>query len=115
MIVAMLAAIGSHWAILQSVAWTQMLADNLQAAPLCEALARTFDGKHPCCLCKQISTEKKSEKKSDFNLDLKKLDFSYTPVAFIFTAPEYFWNLRALEPFHFSLPHAPPTPPPRAA
>ncbi|HET7625733.1 MAG TPA: hypothetical protein VFM25_10770 [Verrucomicrobiae bacterium] len=111
----MLAAIGSHWAILQSVAWTQMLASNLKSDSFGEALVKTFDGKHPCCLCKRISTEKKSEKKSDFNLDLKKLEFSYTPVVFIFTAPEYFWNIRAAEPIPFSLTRAPLTPPPRVA
>lgn len=62
MIVAALSATGTHWLALQSLAWTTMLAENLQVTSWDKAVARTFDGKHPCCLCKQIVSGKQSEK-----------------------------------------------------
>ena len=46
--------IGMHWVILQSVAWTGMIIVYSQTAPLREALAKTFDGEHPCGLCKAV-------------------------------------------------------------
>lgn len=112
----MLAATGSHWAILQSVAWTTMLADNLHNSTLREALIKTFDGKHPCCLCKQIAHGKQSEKKTDFSADLKKLEFCYDTAAFVFVAPTTsFWFTASTEDSARQLSHAPPTPPPRLA
>ena len=73
--VALIAATGAHWALLQSVAWTTMLADNLRTHSLSESVARTFDGKYPCPLCKAIAAAKKSEKKSEFTLQTQKLEF----------------------------------------
>jgi hypothetical protein len=40
-----------------------------------ESLAHTFDGQHPCCLCKAIAAAKKSEKKNELALELKKMEF----------------------------------------
>ena len=60
-IAALVATTGAHWALLQSVAWTTMLADNLRAYSLSESVARTFDGKFPCPICKAIAAGKKSE------------------------------------------------------
>jgi len=113
MIVATLAATGTHWAVLQSVAWTAMLASNLQTEPLTEAVQRTFDGKHPCCLCKAIAAAKKSGKKNEFTLQAKRLDFLAATARFIFTAPTHFWLLTTANHFFKSLYLAPPTPPPR--
>ena len=64
-IAALVATTGAHWTVLQTVAWTTMLADNLHSSSLPEALVKTFDGKHPCRLCKTIAAGKKSEKKSE--------------------------------------------------
>jgi hypothetical protein len=50
MIAAVLAGLGLHWTVLQSIAWTTMLADHLRADSLAEAVQKTFDGEHPCCL-----------------------------------------------------------------
>lgn len=113
LIAAMLPTIGAHWFVLQSVAWTTMLADNLRHGSFSEAVDRTFDGKHPCCLCKQIAQAKSCEKKSDFQFTLKRFDFSHTPESFIFTPPTFCWSIGILESSGRQLPHAPPTPPPR--
>src|SRR5438105_15882650 len=58
-------SIGLHWIALQSFAWTSMLFEYSKRAPLCQAIAQTFDGAHPCSLCHIVATGKASEKKSD--------------------------------------------------
>jgi hypothetical protein len=115
LIVAVLAATGTDWFILQSVAWTTMLADNLRTTTFSHALERTFDGKHPCCLCKQIAQGRRSEKRSQFSSPWKKLEFVRNEVGFAILAPTSFRRLRAGDTFAYSLTHAPPLPPPRAA
>jgi len=115
LIVALLAATGAHWTLLQSAAWAAMLADNLRSNSLGDAVQRTFDGKHPCPLCQQIAAGKKSEKKPEFPGQLKKLEFLAATPRFVFLQPA-----RACEPARAeaalkSLLRAPPTPPPRAA
>ena len=64
--------IGAHWGILQTVAWIGMAVSYSQDAPLKEALQKTFDGHHPCQLCKAVTAGKKSEKKHvTFKLEIK--------------------------------------------
>jgi hypothetical protein len=107
-------SIGLHWAFLQAVAWTGMIVSYSQNAPLTEAMAKTFDGKHPCKLCKQIATEKKSEHKQDAGFQIGKLEFSYAPVEFIFCAPALFWKLGDSARTLQTLIYSPAVPPPRA-
>src|SRR6516164_7822687 len=70
---------GAHWAALQTVAWTNMLANNLRHDSFAEAVSKTFDGEHPCCLCKAIAAAKKSAKKSEAMSSVLKMEF--LPVA----------------------------------
>ena len=115
MIVALLASIGAHWATLQSVAWTAMLAENLQSASLSRALTETFDGKHPCPLCKAVAAGKAAEQKSVFSLELKKLEYPPVPASFTVVAPARF---QLLPPVNFSAEtfmSEPLLPPPRRA
>ena len=113
LIVALIAAADTHWILLQSVAWTAMLADNLQTSSLKEAVQLTFDGEHPCSICRGIAAGKKAEKKADFPAWLKKLDFFHTKAARVCfsacrqpipTGPASFFQ---------SVTYAPPAPPPR--
>jgi len=110
---ALASSIGLHWTVLQVVAWTGMIVSYSQEAPLGQAVAKTFDGQHPCKLCKQIAKGKQSEKKSEYKFELKKLEFPYAPVAFIFRAPSSFWAVRAGDDSPDLLTHAPLIPPPR--
>jgi hypothetical protein len=114
MILAVLSATGTHWLALQSVAWTAMLAENLHSTSWQQAVERTFDGKHPCCLCKQIAAAKKSEKKSDAQVEIKKLDYSYTTFEFVFCPPSHFYEISAPDDVAASLTRAPSDPPPEA-
>lgn len=113
MIFAVLAATGTHWMILQSIAWTGMLAENLNKTTLEQAIVHTFDGKHPCCLCKEIAKHKQSEKKSDLQVELKRLEFPYEKLEFVFSPPSEFRELRLRDESGPLLTHAPPVPPPR--
>ena len=114
LIVALLAATGGHWALFQTVAWTNMLADNLQTDTFSGALTKTFDGKHPCTMCNEIATAKKSERKSDLPNLSKKLEFTSERPMFVFSAPtEYHLLIATSEPLA-SWSEAPPTPPPLA-
>ena len=114
MVVAVITATGTHWAFLQTVAWTTMLADNLRNGSFVEAVQNTFDGKHPCSLCRQIATGKNTEKKSGFTVSLKKFEFVAERSSLLFLAPSGF----RLQPWHCplmpSVAHRPPVPPPRS-
>jgi hypothetical protein len=114
LIVALLSATGTHWMMLQTVAWATMLADNARTSPLPTALAKTFDGKHPCALCKQIAQGKQAEHKSDFPTELKKLEFLHAPVVLALWSSSQFYSLPE-QTFPVSLlAEMPPVPPPRS-
>lgn len=57
--------IGGHWAILQGAAWAGMLMAYSKDATLSQAWTKTFDGHHPCKLCKLIRAGKAAEKKQE--------------------------------------------------
>lgn len=115
LICALVLSIGGHWALLQSVAWVGMAISYSQEAPVTEALVKTFDGKHPCKLCKFVRDGKKSESKEEgMVIDLKKIDFfSESQILFCFEptpiSPRAFLASSPLRT------DAPPTPPPLAA
>lgn len=56
---------GGHWGILQGIAWAKMLVEYSQADGLLEGARKTFDGQHPCCMCKSIATAKERESGKD--------------------------------------------------
>jgi len=113
MMIAVLTATGTHWLAFQSVAWTAMLAENLHTSSLSQAIQRTFDGKHQCCLCKEIAKDKQSEKKSDLQIEAKKLDFSHSRFEFVFCAPSHFYEIRAANDAAIFLAEPPSLPPPK--
>ncbi len=114
LIVALIGVTGGHWAVLQTIAWTKMLADNLQTATLEAALTKTFDGKHPCKLCKSIDAGKRAEKKADLPLEIKKLEFVSQCPVFVFSAPQDFRLVPVFASISDGLTHRPSVPPPRS-
>lgn len=112
-VVALVTTTGLHWAALQSVAWTTMLADNLRTQSLTEAVTHAFDGKHPCSLCKAIAAGKKSEKKNEFTLQTQKLEFPPSAENFALLAPTRFQLMPLVNTFAESPAFQPLTPPPR--
>jgi hypothetical protein len=73
-VAAMLSAVGGHWALLQSVAWTGMIVENARRSDLGRALEQTFDGRHPCPLCQSIEKGRKSQREQDTQAPPGKLD-----------------------------------------
>jgi hypothetical protein len=90
LITALVTMLGAHWALLQTVAWTTMIADNLCTHSVKEAVTETFDGRHPCPLCRAIAAGKQSEKKTEFLLQSQKLEFPPVKENFVLIAPSQF-------------------------
>lgn len=112
-VLALTLSIGAHWMFLQSVAWVGMVVDYSHNATLGEALSKTFDGRHPCKLCKFVQSGKASEQKQNPEKSKKELN-KFLPVAraIAFYPP-------TLLPLIFSAPNPadsrvepPPLPPP---
>jgi len=113
LIVALLAATNAHWAVLQSVAWTTMLANNLRHDSFTDAVTCTFDGRHPCCLCKAIAAAKQSGKKTECTSPTPKLEFPPLKQNVVLIAPSQFQLLLLSNAFADSRVQTPPLPPPR--
>jgi hypothetical protein len=52
---------GGHWGVMQVIAWSKMIVDYSAQDGLIEGARKTFDGEHPCCMCKAIAEGKKQE------------------------------------------------------
>jgi hypothetical protein len=50
-------SVGLHWGAVQLVGWASMTLEYSRTVPLSDALEMTFDGKHPCKLCKLVAKE----------------------------------------------------------
>ena len=115
-VVTLTLSLGAHWAFLQSVAWVGMVVNYSHNATLGEAFSKTFDGEHPCKLCKFVQAGKASEKKQNAETPKKEVDKSLPAArAFVLYPP-------GLQPLTFSAPHPadsrvepPPIPPPERA
>jgi hypothetical protein len=90
LVLALVAMLGAHWALPQTVAWTTMLADNLHSDSFCDAVTETFDGNHPCDICKAIAEGKQSEKKTEYSFQSQKLEFPPLNKNFALIAPSQF-------------------------
>jgi len=110
---ALASSIGLHWAFFQTLAWAQMVISYSQNGPLSEALVKTFDGRHPCPICKFVAQGKKSEQKQETQKLLTKLDFFLDSPRIIIFPP----RVDPPRPFATRISdtrkESPPTPPPR--
>lgn len=110
----LVATLSAHWALLQTVAWTTMLANNLQTSSLQQAMAMTFDGQHPCPICKAIASAKKSEQKNQAAWEKQRLEFPPVQASLILIAPSPLEHFPRQNFFAKSFFPKPLTPPPRA-
>ncbi len=69
---ALFAIAGGHWAVLQTVAWAQMVCDYSQNATVAEAVEKTFSGEAPCPMCKSIAAERQKEEKAPATVKVEK-------------------------------------------
>lgn len=61
---AMFAVAGGHWAVLQSIAWGQMLYSYSQDVGFVAGAKKTFSGEAPCEMCKNIAKAKTQQEKA---------------------------------------------------
>lgn len=111
---ALVSTLSAHWALLQTVAWTTMLAGNLQSGSLRAAMTKTFDGQHPCCLCKAIAAAKKTEQKNQAASQDLKLDFLLAQENLVLIAPSRLELFPSKDLSAESVSIKPLTPPPRS-
>ena len=114
-VASLIVTIGGHWAVLQTIAWAGMAISYSKNAPLTDALVKTFDGKHPCQLCKAVKAGKQAERKEATLKVETKLDFWLARAASLLDAPMPFVVLPGESDSVQPRAEPPPTPPPRLA
>ena len=113
-VVALVVSLGGHWAVLQGVAWTTMLARFAQSMPLAQAVIFTFDGKHPCQLCLAVQEGQQAEQKeSKLKAPERLLLFLDLHLVALPSPPSPAQLVWVLDSVHTHL-ERPPHPPPRA-
>lgn len=113
MVLSLCFALGLHWAALQSVAWVGMLVSYSRAGSVASAVEKTFDGRHPCPLCKAIGKGEQTGKKQEFQQAGKlDMDCMRPPAAFVPPMRDFSWPAFAAEGLGSS--PEPRVPPPRA-
>ena len=111
---------GGHWAVLQTFAWAEMLRDYTQkTGSVAVAVEQTFDGAHPCELCREIATAKAKEHKQNpaaptgkDDAKVKALVADSLPLPLVRIAAEV-PSLRTVPGCSPNRTDEPPTPPPR--
>ena len=79
LIAALMVSIGGQWMIVQSVAWVGMAVKySAEEGSVVEGLSKTFDGEHPCPLCKAVDEGQKQEKKQEKKEAGGKLELFFT-------------------------------------
>ncbi len=59
---------------MQSVAWAGMIVTRSQSESLSTAIRTTFDGQHPCTLCKVVAAGKAAEQRAPSTDPAPRLD-----------------------------------------
>lgn len=72
MAAALFLSAGGHLALLQGVAWANMIRDYSRGGSLTQAVEKTFDGKHLCPLCKKIAAQRTQEEKAPVTVKAEK-------------------------------------------
>ncbi|MFO1500111.1 MAG: hypothetical protein U1G07_17265 [Verrucomicrobiota bacterium] len=108
--------LGLHWTFLRTVGWVNMFASFAQTGTVHEALVKTFDGSHPCSMCKFVKNAKHGEKKEQSINPDGKLNLMLTVSLSSLNPPTaYTWLLPLRDNTWLGRTEAPPLPPPRAA
>jgi hypothetical protein len=110
---ALCCAIGLQWLALQSIAWTAMIVDYSKHASLSKAIAQTFDGAHPCSLCRIVNKRKACESKSDLQPPTPKIDMICAKGAITLLPPFVYFEYSTSDFSSSEIGHSPPAPPPR--
>jgi hypothetical protein len=79
-LIALFGIVGTHWIIILFFAYGKMISQYASSYGVEHGVAMTFDGKHPCSICKKVSKEQfKEAKKMAWSKSLKKAPPMITP------------------------------------
>ena len=106
--------LGGHWLALQSVAWVGMIAKYARGEALVVAIEKTFDGAHPCGLCKVVKSGREQEQKEQEQKVIVKLDAVLAATTTLRAPQASDWKYFVSVPVIAARNLAPPTPPPPA-
>ncbi len=114
MLLVLFAASGGHWMALQSLAWTRMLLSYSRDGKIVAAVAKTFDGRHPCSLCKEVEKSKQTEPQPTRDMQVENLAafVEPTPVV-VMRADGVSWTMENPEWRGEARSEQPTAPPPR--
>lgn len=108
--------LGLHWVALQSMGWATMLVTRSQTAGLGAAVRTTFDGEHPCEVCRLVSEGRKAEKQAPVVFKVTKIEAAMdASTAVLPPAPPVARVAMGVELPPTAARGAPPLPPPRFA
>lgn len=114
-ILALLASVGGHWALLQSVAWTRMIIERTHTDSFAAAVQTTLDGEHPCDMCQRITEGKQSEQQEEKVQVKVKLDMLCELRLIAIMPPSPPLNFPSSPTEGMPRAECPPVPPPRMA
>ena len=114
-------SVGLQWSAVQVVGWVSMAVEFSRTRPVVTALEMTFDGKHPCELCKLVQdhglrseSEKQSPPESKSEIKLLAATLWDNPLGW--PVPLFLNTSFPDEPrLSLQTKKRPPVPPPRAA
>ena len=114
MLLVLFAASGGHWMALQSLAWTRMLITYSRGGPIAAAVAKTFDGRHPCALCMEVVKSKSTERHSTRVVHVENTAAFVEPALLVVARRDGIsWQLQAQEWQRSARNEQPTAPPPR--
>jgi hypothetical protein len=112
-------SLGLHWTVLQSAAWVGMMVSYSRGGGIGEALEKTFDGEHPCLLCKLVEAGAASDEDEGGNQtaspNVKKIDLALPWVDKIIFAQPGADDFGSLDVRAIARAGEPSVPPPRVA
>lgn len=76
LVMTLVVSMGGHFAFLQAIAWGNMLVNYSSQSSFSEAVGKTFDGEHPCELCKVVKKTKSEEEKKPLLKAEMKMDIA---------------------------------------
>ncbi|MBL9139774.1 MAG: hypothetical protein JNK85_28145 [Verrucomicrobiales bacterium] len=119
MVLALVVTTGGHWMILQMGAWTGMFVRFANESSMSEAVAKTFDGQHPCRLCHWVREGRSEQQKkaTETLMVVAKLDLLFGRAEATVVPPRSEGRPAVFGRAWFPAQRrtSPPVPPPRAA
>lgn len=108
--------LGWHWLALQSIAWASMLVERTQESSFSVAWTTTFDGQHPCRICKAVAEGQSDETRTASTVSVHLLEAAApATLAVLISAPRVEPVALRTHPAPESWADRPILPPPRQA